>query len=581
MREAVLLFTFSPIQSFISEARRASDLFAASKILSRLAYAAAQPLLQPDQASLVYPAQPNPDDMPNKLVAIVPFDQAQSLAEQCRQSLLEEWQAIAQTARQTLSALPLKPDALWQEIWERQCQDVWEIYWVAQKLNGDYSATFQRASAALDAVKRTRPFAPAHEEGLKDTLSGQRSALRLAEADARKYWAGLAKSLPPSRLRPGGKERLDALGAVKRFASLATQATFASVSSVAVADTLAKFSAADPQAAEIQLLREYRRALQELLGEHLYRVRQDDLWPYDGDLLFLDTLTPNRLKDSYGVEITDPRRLAPARECLSKLYRQVGKPSPYYAVLLLDGDSMGEQIQTCQSTDQHRHFSQQLADFAAQVQQIADRHFAQRIYNGGDDVLALAPISQALPLAQALAQAFAETVKKPAAPDQSCSLSAGIAISHHLYPLDAALNAARQAEQQAKKVKGKNAVSVISLKRSGERVGFSSPWQDLGSLFTDLVALMQEDSSLKSALSSRFAYEFARQAYCFAAADETLQSELKRLLLRHRNAKRFPDSDVVLWAEKLTQWAARLPNGAEALANWLVFARFVAQGGQE
>ena len=40
MPDAVLIFTFSPIQSFIAEARRASDLYVGSQILVRLAKAA-------------------------------------------------------------------------------------------------------------------------------------------------------------------------------------------------------------------------------------------------------------------------------------------------------------------------------------------------------------------------------------------------------------------------------------------------------------------------------------------------------------------------------------------------------------
>ncbi len=39
MTKAVLIFTFSPVQSFIAEARRSEDLFNGSAILSRLAWA--------------------------------------------------------------------------------------------------------------------------------------------------------------------------------------------------------------------------------------------------------------------------------------------------------------------------------------------------------------------------------------------------------------------------------------------------------------------------------------------------------------------------------------------------------------
>lgn len=584
MTESILIFTFSPIQSFISEARRASDLFAGSRILSRLSYAAAQ-AIQAAGVSLIYPAVPNSNDMPNKLVARIPFEQAKEIAEQAQAALQKEWQEIAESARKVLERSTPKPDAAWQQIWQRQIGQVWEIYWVAQRLDGSYAQTYADASRALDAVKRTRWFLPSEEDGLKDTLSGKRSALRTSSQDAQAYWKELAKNFPAAQVRPDGKERLDALGAVKRFCDLSEKKddkkNFLSVSSVATSDYLATARARAPQA-----LRDYRLAVEQLLGDHLYRVRPDADWPYDGDLFFQETLQASRLEDSYNVKSLDPAALQVARQKLTALYEQIGSPSPYFALLELDGDGMGTNISACQQEDQHRRFSQQLAEFAKQVPDRVKPYFGELIYNGGDDVLVLAPLAQAIPLAQALAELFAEKVKQPPDFKEPCSLSAGVAVAHHLYPLDAVRQAALQALKNAKNMDRKNALGVRVLKRSGEQLDLSSYWKSMkngiGQTHFELITqLLKEVNGKGSPLASRFAYDVMEVSHILSAADEKFESELRRLLKRHRN-KKYPELvQVEEWSGRLLRWANELPDHSEELGRWLVFARFVAQGGGE
>ncbi len=582
MTHAILIFTFSPIQSFIGEARRAADLYAGSKILSRLANAAATPL-QGEGCTLIYPANPNPDDTPNKLVARVPFERAETLAADAQKALLKGWQDIAKSAHDQFSAYEPSPDTeVWEKIWERQRDNYWEIYWVARKIDGDYKVAFKAASDALDAVKRTRAFEKAEEDGLKDSFSGKRSALHTAGMDARTYWMSIYQQLNnPSLLRPDGKERLDTLGAVKRFYGFEeqdnkdnkkTKRKFLSVSSVATADFLVEaLQNAMPQ------LRAHRDAVK----SWAYKVRENEDWPYDGDLFFVETLTHKRVQDSYGRDVSEVD-LSRAKRTLADLIEQVGrKPSPYYAILQLDGDSMGEKISECDTDEQHRAFSEQLAKFAEQVKQIVQEYCGELIYNGGDDVLALVPLSRALPLAKKVAEQFRQDVKHPNDANKECTMSAGIAIAHHLYPLDAALGAARSAERCAKEVddKNKNSVCVRVLKRSGETFEARSPWGAMDDLFIEIVELFDDKGTGASALASRFAYDVARSAYALPDADARLQSELKRLLKRHRTHQDALDVDM--WAAKLKTWAEQLPDHADELGRWLVLARFVAQGGGE
>ncbi len=590
MNDAVLVFTFSPVQAFIAEARRVSDLRAGSQVLVSLARAAADVLRA--RGELVYPvAIDEARDAPNKLVACVPWEQAQDIAEAAERALREAWQDLGEAARarlhERLGTLAPRGDATWDAIWERQTGSLWEVYWAAASQAGrDYATAYAEASRGVDAAKRPRAFPAAEEPGLKDSLSGRREALRPRGRDARAFWLEVSEVARPALLRSRGRERLDALGAIKRFSSLADTARLASTSTVASADFLARARPA---------LAPYRQAVDALLGAHRYTVRHDPDWPYDGDLLFADTLAPRRLADSYRLDSPDPGALERAREALRRVYQAVGaSPSPYYAVVVLDGDDMGRRVSDAArgGPEAHRQLSERLATFAGAVHAVTASSHVELVYNGGDDVLLLAPLSEALPVAQALAQTFARVTGGTA--------SAGLAIAHHLYPLDAALRAAREAEARAKTIDRdtlrvhavralggptqspprKAAVAVRVIRRSGETTDLHSRWDDLGERFAGLVGLFAADGSAPP-LSGRFAYDVAAVAPALPSGDDRLEGELRRLLTRHRRGEhpRAPAADE--WAQRLRAWAAALPEGTSELGRWLVFARFVAAGGRE
>lgn len=565
MPDAVLIFSLGPVQGFLKEARRAQDLWAGSQWLSDMARAALQACLSRG-AKLIYPANPAQESLPNKFVARVPKETLDVTVKAAREAAQGELERRAQEAEDFLRNTGVPTDGLWEDIWQRQLAHHLEIFWSAAEITGgDYRSAYQRANLAFEAAKRTRTFQQVREDHLKDSLSGRRSALHTAGKDAREYWRAVGKSpkVTPAKLKPDGRERLDALGATKRFGFPEAE-RFPSVSTVASVDFLERVKGSPA-------LQTYRQTLD--LIPLLYKVRGDKDWPYDGDLLYEETLTPQRLQSSYGfseVELQqyDASHLEAARIALKALYHQAkGKPNPYYAILVVDGDDMGRQVSQCTSEEEHAALSAQLVTFARQARQIVEERQGCMIYAGGDDVLALLPVSTALPVAQDLAKAFSQTVP-------GATASAGISVAHHLYPLDAALQAAYDAEHKAKAVDGKEAVCVRVLKRSGELTEVRSHWSDVAGRFEALRAWFAS-----GALSSRFAYEAATNIPILEG--ELLQSELKRLIQRHRNEKKPDAPNAEDSAQKLAAWAQNLPGGGEELSGWLLLARFVAQGGGE
>jgi len=589
MAQAILIFSLGPVQGFIAEARRVGDLDAGSEVLKRLSKAAGQSI-QSNGGTLIYPAHLG-DHVPNKLVARVPRDQVRDLTRAAKEVIDAEWKKCVDQALQFLTDNGPCLDEHWDAIWERQTSTFWETYWAAATLEGDYATAYRAASRAFDATKRTRVFPQVEEQDVKDSLGGRRSALRTAKLRAAEYWAQVAASpqVTQAALRPEGRERLDALGAIKRWGGLTRESP--SVSHIAAADFLVDAKK------HLSTLAVYRCTAEALLGDHRYTVSNDAAWPYDGDLFFKETLTEGRLADSYGLNQPQPGLLETAHKTLVKiLHPAVGfAPSPYYAIIVFDGDGIGKMVSACRTEEEHRALSRTLFDFARQAQELVEKYHGHAVYVGGDDVLALAPLRQALLLAQALARCFRDTVKGGTA-------SAGIAIAHHLHPLDATLSAARGAERRAKNVEGKASVCVRVLRRSGEQVDARSPWTAMSDCFETLVAFFRD-----GALSSRLAYAVVEAAYALPDPDEAFEAELKRLLGRHHDPKKWCESETQ-WAERLRTWAARLPgqgeekkeeedkgrnvrnplgsdrrlpSRTEEMGYWLALARFMAQGGVE
>jgi len=558
MSDAILIFSLGPVQGLIAQARRVGDLDAGSSLLVKLSKAAGM-VIQNKGGDLIFPANLD-GDVPNKLVARIPAEKTKTLVATAQGAIETEWHKYVSRARQQLTANGPVPDNVWEAIWERQVSTLWEVYWAAAPETGDYHAAYDAASRAFDAAKRTRVFKQVEERGIKDSLSGQRSALRTANLDARGYWKQVASNVTTAELRADGRERLDAIGAVKRWSGLSKQSP--SVSHIATADFRATAKSHNIELAS------YRRTVVALLRDRLYPVSNDNDWPYDGDLFFLETLTPERLGDSYGLQQPQPGLLQAAQLALRTLQKAVGlTPCPYYAIIAFDGDGMGKMVRQCQTDTEHRTLSQRIIDFAGQVRGIVRKYHGHTVYAGGDDVLALAPLSEALPLSQELANQFECTVQGTA--------SVGIAIAHHLYPLDAALSAAREAERQAKLVPGKATLCVRVLKRSGETADERSPWSAIDGTFERLVGLFRS-----KALSSRFAYAVTEAAYALPEADESFGAEVRRLWHRHRRPDKWTENEEE-WATTLRTWAGHLPCRTEELGRWLTFARFVAQGGVE
>lgn len=442
-------------------------------------------------------------------------------------------------------------------------------------------------------------------------------------------------------LRDG--ERLCAVNTVKRFAQelddkhpfiqFVGQARFPSTSTVAAAPF--KLAVAEVwQITQDRPIQKKYEEFQEVLTSYLptcdlpavnpvqnigYPALQphtgtwlDDFLAYDGDFIRAEGLTDKAIAEYSGLQerelSSDQRGVSElARETYNKFMETLPRELPvslssYYAVVKMDGDHVGEYIaENARSLRDHQDLSWRLAHFASQIApsvvEDQDGHQVvpgRLIYSGGDDLLAMVPAASALIIANTLRSRFESEV--------GLNVSAGIVIAHYTQPLEMVLNAARAAEKvYAKDQMGRNAVAVQIMRRSGEIRVAASKWaysfRD-GSTHETLALIdeVRRAFSHTGTLSSQLAYDALEIAEKLvgAGSGRSLTKEERRdlrfkefrRLVRRRceNTERYDDL-----AQRLSSLAEEISfefesdnkiNGWEALANWLVIARFLASEGQ-
>lgn len=101
MTRSVFIFTFSPVQPFIAQARRAADLYSGSQILVELAKAAAQ-AMKKSGATLIYPASLE-DDAPNRLVVLT--SNVDACLEAAQSGFDSRWNELCDAARKKIGPI--------------------------------------------------------------------------------------------------------------------------------------------------------------------------------------------------------------------------------------------------------------------------------------------------------------------------------------------------------------------------------------------------------------------------------------------------------------------------------------------
>jgi CRISPR-associated protein Cmr2 len=539
MQKYLMTIALGPVQEFIAAARRTADLTAGSELLVGLAKHLAEHLTNAD---LIFPASAQVS-APNKLLFTVqgePHKIAADAKEQAHAYLRQQWDAC-------LQQLGAVKGCIDEELANWQLKNFLEFYAAWVPLNGDYAAARQRLERLLAGRKALRDFkqAPVYPKHPKSPLDPSMDSVFKTEAHGDGFSAPAAAQ-QHSRLRLKPRETLDAISLIKRVTG----------------------GSGVPSTREMGF-----RAVEKVLSDEArgaYRALQK--WQ---DKLGIDDLSDLYYQEQFerwlreqrqeGREIA-PEEEAEIRRNASLLQGALSKAripleaASYYAILVADGDRMGAAIDALTSVNDHRNFSQQVAQFAQNAKQIVGDHDGHLVYCGGDDVLALLPANRALACARKLHEAFVSCMQPVMPSGVSPSLSAGIAIVHVMENLQVALGWARETEQYAKQTR--NAVAVARYPRSGGMNRARTRWDDFDAWDYWIRAF-------RAGLADTLPYELRALAREYADIEippDILRKEAARVLER----KQKPQQDIAIpdWVQSA--------DDLHALTEMMLIARFLA-----
>lgn len=590
MPNYLLQIHIGPMQTFIVAARRTRDLWFGSWLMSELSKAAALGVIEQtgNEDSLIFPAATHAELQPgtnlavaNKIVAeVADPDAAAQKAKAAMQGRLANLTKIALDGAKGVLAT--------RQTAEAQIMDLPEFYWVAVPLPSpnDYEGVRTKAENLLAARKNCRDFEQPGWGGNrpKSSLDGNRESIIPESAYPTRTDSQTTRDSKIQALYTNyharNAEQLSGVDLLKRLGKQekdGTQERFPSTSHMAalpLADQLAK--KVTPAAWKTYWNKLPKAAQEE---ERIYHsLRLPNLGDADGSLLFASRLLdyfdrPGKGKNGHLSTVAD------AQQALEDFYKatNLDKPNPYYALLMGDGDSMGKTINGLETPKEHGQFSKTLGKFADQARNIIEKHQGAAVYTGGDDVLTLLPLHTMLECAVELAEEFCKMMQ--ANGYNEATFSAGIAVYHHLEPLEDALATARKAEKEAKSVPGKNALAVIEAKRSGAERLVKGKWGDLDQRLRDIAAFYQHEQ-----LPHGLAYQLQDIALHLGggkevAGDESLrqiiQAEAGRVIKRKEGseaAQQYIIAMVGQLGEKYT---------ITHLVNELIIANTVAQAAEQ
>ena len=539
MSKHLMTIALGPVQEFIAAARRTADLTAGSELLVGLARHLAEHLTNAD---LIFPASTE-IGAPNKLLFTVqgePHKIAADAKEQAHAYLRQQWDAC-------LQQLGAVKGCIDEELANWQLKNFLEFYAAWVPLNGDYAAARQRLERLLAGRKALRDFkqAPAYPKHPKSPLDPSMDSVFKTEAHGDGFSAPeVAQQHPKLRLKP--RETLDAISLIKRVLG----------------------GSGVPSTREMGF-----RAVEKVLSDEArgaYRALQK--WQ---DKLGIDDLSDLYYQEQFERWLREQRQegreIAPEEEAeirrnasllqgaLSKARIPIEAPA-YYAILVADGDKMGAAIDALTSVNDHRNFSQQVAQFAQNAERIVRDHDGHLVYCGGDDVLALLPANRALACARKLHGEFVSCMQPVMPSGVSPSLSVGIAIVHVMDNLQVALGWARETEQYAKQTR--NAVAVARHPRSGGMNRARTAWHRFDEWDYWIRAF-------RAGLADTLPYELRALARDYQAIDvppDILRKEAARVLER----KQKPQQDIAIpdWVQSA--------DDLHALTEMMLIARFLS-----
>lgn len=569
-------FTLGPVQSFVSQARRTRDFWAGSFLLSWLSAVAMQSVLNQKEANekknvIAFPVadenfmnwlegkgtgpKPTQGSVPNRFKAAVSngFE-----AQWVVRDVQAAWKALAD--RVFAADIEEHANEETRKIWNRQIAYFWDISWVLTEDKDD--------NAALDRRKNWRSYVPPEEAGVKCMMMDGWQELSGTETPYRKslagFWEPLRQSQPSMLTDIREREYLCAMAFVKRrfvrhFPELKNHVMPGgwqlsgwklppSIPSVAYMAGVRWLEQAIEQADEAVFQTYFDQAytLTKSLDEWESRIHclqkfkdtkpQFKQWTsLDGNVFHASVLAN---VNTY----PDEKQAQKVVQALKTLNTHVKEKnprftpaSPFYAVLMMDGDSLGQQMS---DPNKQEDITNGLEKFTRGVKRVVEERSGFLIYAGGDDVLALLPLEDALQCAADLRDHYLACFKDT--PDIRTTLSGAIEYAHLKIPLTKVLyDVHHLLDDVAKERSGRDSIAVRVRKPGGSVIEWSQPWENALQgkqvKINALVDQFRKDLDADDRFSSKFFFKIRERFSLLNPVTDGEGRILHDAILQHNN----------------------------------------------
>lgn len=507
-----LWFNVGPVQGFVGQARRTRDLWTASWLLSNLTETAlakveklggiaVNPYRTESKVGSIESSSNDFGGYPNWFV--VEFDseeQAILAVTAAVKAFNDAWKQMADIVwnRKVKAFKELGNNT--EEIWERQISNFWEISWSI------FSSEEPPDRKAIRNVNSTI------EPGTKCSLMGTYQEIsgfygKGCWQKQKLFWEKLRKG-SGFNLKDG--EKLCATALVKRFypeLSDIGKSAWPSTSFIAALPWLRVLKADLPEKAK-----QYFELAESFSVDRSEIISAQDLnlpsWAsLDAPYWYKNTL---RNKEK---ELDNSKRMS---EELEKLYSDEElknrKPVPYYALLVMDGDSMGDLLKSLKEYGESTAIlSKHLYEFSKDVPGIIKSFDGFTVYAGGDDVLAIVPAVNAISAAAKISESYKSKFTKSGL---DATISGAIVYAHFGYMLRKIIRIAHHLlDDIAKEKTGRDSLALAIVQGSGLNALWSAPWDVIlgkhqgTTALLDLIDMFGLDEDLEASFNASYLYK--------------------------------------------------------------------------
>lgn len=546
----LFLFTLTPVQSFIAQARKTQDLWAGSHMLSDL-IGKVFDKINSESGQVIFPAQKS-DSLPNRILAEFDFQKTDQELKDIGKRIADEVAIeLYELTKKALAKIKKEGGDVSkiEKAFEAQLKNYFSTFWVFVPFENDYQTTYDNADRLLGAVKNARTFTQYPEQGRKCSLSGEQNALVVYKSknlpaftyeivkDENDKDNIIPRVAVVSNPNISEGEGLSAISYIKRFYPFhqnKDKKEFDSTADIALLHTITKLKEKQKEGSNL------------FLDCFAKCFNENNIDEIDGQLFFEENFT----KKYFEKQNINVNLLEPAKEKLADIQRIAKKENlpftKYYAILLFDADSMGkwlsgdfieESKRAEQLYDFHKHISGLLSEFADYAKKYVDGKLTEEdkkknpelknedleikkgrtVYAGGDDYLGFINLHYLFEVLKHLREQFKEQVsdkisgsgKYQIRESKEMTFSAGVAIAHYKTPLSEVLTWARKMEKEAKDTDNKDSFGMAVLKHSGEIHKAVLPFKkDSEWIVSDLDLIV---TSLNSGISPKFMSSLERE----------------------------------------------------------------------